>query len=275
MKIRCIALDLDQTTLDGEGRLSPANRAALERAISQGVHIVIASGRPYAALPEDVLSVPGIEYAITSNGAAVYYLPDGTCLHRCTLTPDSVEEVLSRTAELPLAYEVFVDGRGYAQADYVRAPERYGACGRAADYVRRTRQPVEDITAFIRANRDKLDSLDLVTDDQSLRQHLREEILCDVDDLYITTSMRYLLELSNRQCGKHAGVRFVADRLGLSPEQMAAFGDGDNDADMLSYVGQGIAMANASPLCLAAARHVTLDHRHDGVAHGIRTILDI
>ena len=125
------------------------------------------------------------------------------------------------------------------------------------------------------ANRDKLDSLDLVTDDQSLRQRLREEILCDVDGLYITTSMRYLLELSNRQCGKHAGVRFLADRLGLSPEQIAAFGDGDNDADMLSYVGQGIAIANASPLCLTAARHVTLDHRHDGVAHGIRTILDI
>ena len=87
--------------------------------------------------------------------------------------------------------------------------------------------------------------------------------------------MPYLLELSNRLCGKHAGVRFVADRLGLSPEQLAAFGDGDNDADMLSYVGQGIAMANASPLCLAAARHVTLDHRHDGVAHGIRVILNI
>ena len=275
MKIRCIALDLDQTTLDGDGMLSPANRAALEHAISQGVHIVIASGRPYAALPADVLSIPGIEYAITSNGAAVYHLPDGACLHRCTLTPHSVEEVLSRTAGLPLAYEVFVEGQAYAQADYVLTPEQYGACGRAADYVRRTRRPVEDITSFIRTNRDRLDSLDLVTDDQSLRQRLQEDILCEVDELYITTSMRYLLELSNRQCGKHAGVRFVADRLGLSPEQLAAFGDGDNDADMLAYVGQGIAMANASPLCLAAARHVTLDHRQDGVAHGIRTILGI
>ena len=275
MKIQCIALDLDQTTLDGEGRLSPANRAALEYAIARGVHVVIASGRPYAALPSDVVSVPGIEYAITSNGAAVYHLPDGACLHRCTLTPDSVEEVLSRTAGLPLAYEVFVDGRGYAQADYVRTPERYGACGHAADYVRRTRRAVEDITAFIRANRDKLDSLDLVTDDQGLRQRLREELSREVPDLYITTSMPYFLELSNRLCGKHSGVQFIADMLGLSPEQLAAFGDGDNDADMLAYVGQGIAMANASPLCLAAARHVTLDHRHDGVAHGIRVILDI
>ena len=67
----------------------------------------------------------------------------------------------------------------------------------------------------------------------------------------------------------------MAELLGLSSEEIAAFGDGDNDADMLSYVGCGIAMANASPACLAAADHVTLDHRDDGVAHGIYEILHI
>ena len=45
MQIQCIALDLDQTTLNGEGRLSPANRKAMEHAISKGIHVVIASGR--------------------------------------------------------------------------------------------------------------------------------------------------------------------------------------------------------------------------------------
>ena len=74
MAIRCIALDMDYTTLDRMGRLSPGNRAALERAIQKGIHIVIASGRSRISLPADVLAVPGIEYAVTSNGAAVYYL---------------------------------------------------------------------------------------------------------------------------------------------------------------------------------------------------------
>lgn len=275
MEIRCIALDLDRTTLDAQGRLSPGNRAALEHAIARGIHIVIASGRAFATLPADILAVPGIEYAITSNGAAVYHLPTGRCLHRCTLTPRSVEQVLSLTRDLPLAYEVFVDGQAYAQADFVRRPECYGTSDRGAVYVRQTRQPVEDFFAFVRAHLHELDSLDLVTGDRSLLAKLRQELACQVNDLYITSSAPQLLELSNRQCGKHAGVRFVARLLSLSPAQIAAFGDGDNDADMLSFVGQGIAMANATPACLAAARHVTLDHGRDGVAYGIRTILGI
>ena len=82
MDIKCIALDLDRTTLNEHARLSEGNRAALEYAISKGVHIVIASGRGFDSLPEDVLSVPGIEYAITSNGASVYHIPSGKRL--CT-----------------------------------------------------------------------------------------------------------------------------------------------------------------------------------------------
>ena len=70
MNIKCIALDLDRTTLNASGRLSDGNYNALCHAIENGVHIVIASGRSFDTLPKDVLAVPGIEYAITSNGAA-------------------------------------------------------------------------------------------------------------------------------------------------------------------------------------------------------------
>ena len=77
MDIKCIALDLDRTTLNEHARLSGNNREALEYAISKGIHIVIASGRGFDSLPEDVLSIPGIEYAITSNGASVYHIPSG------------------------------------------------------------------------------------------------------------------------------------------------------------------------------------------------------
>ena len=43
MDIKCIALDLDMTTLDRSGRLSEGNRQALEHAIARGVHIIIAT----------------------------------------------------------------------------------------------------------------------------------------------------------------------------------------------------------------------------------------
>ena len=107
MNIKCIALDLDRTTLNASGRLSDGNYNALCHAIENGVHIVIASGRSFDTLPKDVLAVPRIEYAITSNGAAIYHIPTSTCLHEYKMTPASVECIIQIAKQHETALEVF------------------------------------------------------------------------------------------------------------------------------------------------------------------------
>lgn len=275
MDIQCIALDLDRTTLNAGGRLSPGNRQALEYAISKGVHIVIASGRAFASLPWDVVSIPGIEYAITSNGAAVYHVPTGKRLHGYMLEPQAVRDILRLTAEEALVYEAFVDGEAYADAAYVRDPVAHGATPQAIPYIQRTRHSEPNIRAFIRAHIHELDSLDLVVADEAAKLRIWVDLEKAVPDVYITSSVQQLIEISHADAGKHSGVRYVTELLGLSPAQTAAFGDGDNDADMLRYVGCGIAVENATPACLAAADHVTARHDQDGVARGIYDILQI
>lgn len=275
MDIRCIALDLDRTTLDAQGRLSPGNRRALEYAIGRGVHIVIASGRAFGSLPRDVLAVPGIEYAITSNGAAVCHVPTGKRLHSYVLEPRSVLDILRLTEHEPVAYETFIDGEAYADAAYVRDPVAHGATPQAIPYIQGTRRPEPDIRAFIRAHIRQLDSLDLVVGDEADKARIWAELAQAVPGVYITSSVQQLIEISHADAGKHTGVRYVTELLGLSPTQAAAFGDADNDVDMLRYVGCGIAVANASPACLAAADFVTAAHDQDGVARGIYDILGI
>ena len=71
MAIKLIALDLDGTTLNDDRVISRANREALEAAIEKGVNVVIATGRAYSALPEDVFEIKGIQYVLTSNGAVI------------------------------------------------------------------------------------------------------------------------------------------------------------------------------------------------------------
>ena len=56
---------------------------------------------------------------------------------------------------------------------------------------------------------------------------------------------------------------------------MAAFGDGDNDKEMLAFAGTGIAMGNATPDCKAAADIVTKCNTEDGVAYGMEHFLHI
>lgn len=277
MKIKAIALDLDKTTLNVEGNLSNANREAIEYAVSKGVQVIVASGRSLYSLPDQVTGIGGVEYAVTSNGASVYRLSDGMCLRQYKMTKESVLKILQLTeAESQaqeVAYEVFVDGEAYAQAEYVADPVHFGASPRAVFYIQESRKPVENICEFILEHVEELDSMDVVRPEGSGKDFLWERLCAEVPDVYMTSSVRQLIEISYKDSGKHMGIKFLADHLGISLKELAAFGDGDNDAEMLKEAGIGIAVANATEKCRQAADYVVPGHDEDGVACGIYALL--
>lgn len=275
MNIKCIALDLDRTTLNAEGRLLSANKNAIESAIAAGIHVVIASGRAFDTLPKDVLAIPGIEYAITCNGAAMYHVPTGKCLKKYQLSKEAVETVMKVTAGEDITYEAFVDGIAYAGKEYVEDPVRFGATQDAVKYVQKTRRKQDDIVKFIHDRKEQLDSMDIVVKEESKKAELWEKIARSTDEVYITSSVTRLIEIANRNAGKKSGLAFLVDILGIKREETAAFGDADNDVDMLRFAGCGIAVENASDTCKEAADYITKRFDEDGVAYGIREILRI
>ena len=279
MKIRCIALDLDRTTLDSQGHLSEENRTAIEKAVADGVYVVVASGRSLDSLPAEITDITGIRYAITSNGAAVYDLRGRKCLRQFKMTPASVEDILRYTEpeqmETEISYEAFIDGRAFAERRYVADPVRFGAMPQAVPYIQSTRMPVEDMRTFIREHRSELDCIDLVVKSEDVRRRLWKNLRENVRNVYITSSVRQLLEISHRDAGKESGAKFLLEYLGLTREELAAFGDGDNDSGILKFAGIGFAVANASPECRDAADEIVASNDANGVAQGIRKILEM
>lgn len=275
MAIKCIALDLDRTTLHSDGHISEGNRMAIEDAIAKGIHVVIASGRAFDTLPEDILSITGIEYAITSNGAAMYHVPDGKCLYRSLLSSESVHQIFELTKEEPVTYEVFIEGKAYGAIEYIENPVKYGATAEAVAYVKRTRTPVQDIKSFAIEHIHELDCMDIIVGSETIKERLQATIRENIKDVYVTSSIKQLLEISNKEAGKHSGVRYFMNLLGIGAEEIAAFGDADNDVDMLSFVGHGVAVANATENCKKAARYITLDHNQDAIAYALKELLKI
>lgn len=80
-------------------------------------------------------------------------------------------------------------------------------------------------------------------------------------------------KFSRVEATKEHAVARLAEHLGLSVEEIIAFGDDYGDRNMLQFCGTGVAMANAMDSVKAAADAVTLDNDHDGVAHYLERCL--
>lgn len=199
----------------------------------------------------------------------------GGYLRKFSLTEESAEKILDLMSGRDVAFEAFIDGKPYAQKEYVEDPVRFGAMPAAIGYIQRTREPVEDMEAFIRAHgrAGKLDCLDVVVKGEEKKHSLWRLLERDVPDIYVTSSVPQLLEISYRDAGKESALRFLLQYLGLVQAESAAFGDGDNDRGMLAFAGIGIAVANGSQGCLQAADHIAGSNDEDGVAEGIEWLL--
>ena len=273
MSIRCIALDLDRTTLNSAGQLSERNRKAMEQAIENGIQIAVASGRSLDSLPAAVLEIPGIRYAITSNGAAVYDLEERTCLRQYKLTAEAVRDILRWTEEADVTFEAFIDGKPYAEKDYVEDPVRFGAMPQSIPYIQGTREPVENMRHFIQRHEGELDCIDVVVKSEEYKRQLWKIMEKQVRHVYITSSVKQLLEISDVNAGKDAAARFLIEYLGMTREELAGFGDGHNDSGLLEFAGIGFAVENAVEECRKAADRIVSSNDGDGVAEGIEYIL--
>ncbi len=72
---------------------------------------------------------------------------------------------------------------------------------------------------------------------------------------------------------KSKGIQRALDVVGINPDECIAIGDSINDLDMIRFVGTGIAMGNASDDLKAAAKYITDDVLHNGVAKALKTFL--
>lgn len=275
MNVTCVALDLDETTLDSHSCLTPANRDALHRLVDQGIEVILASGRALHTYPKELLNFPGIRYAITSNGTSIVDLTTHEYVYRQLLTGDAVDTIMAISSPFPVTHETFLDGHAYSDADYVANPESYGAGERAAAYVRATRNPIADIKGFIAEHSTELEAIDIIVADPAVKQQVWNALDASGAPIYITSSADRLIEISNVGGGKGSALKFLLNKLEIDPATAVAFGNGDNDADMLACCGLGIAVENASESCKAAAGFITRHHDDDGVAYALRKYLHL
>lgn len=270
--IRMIALDLDGTTLAPGGFLAARTKAALEAALREGVEVVVATGRCFMSVPQELFGIEGLRYVITSNGAKITDLEEKQFIYSDCMSEDSLHRVMDvlekHRDQYVYSTEVFVDGRAYLDRAVYEDVLTKNTLGRSVEYIRTTRNPVEDVIAFAREHAGNVENISVVFADESHRQAMREP-LANVPGTTFTNSFSYNWELEGENTDKGNALRWLMDRLGVTKDELMACGDSPNDLSMLHLSALPVAVGNAEPEVKAEAVFVAPPNAEDGVAKAI------
>ena len=261
--VRLIAMDMDGTLLDKQGKIPKANADALRAAKKAGVEFSLCTGR----FPENaslVLMECGLSCPIIGvNGAEITDAPMGALLSYHTLADRAAREVLKALRRLNAQFFTFshklittsevndvhhsevsegaiLDKVGVRFAHGAEAVERSLDAGLTKYYIKDTGNLAEIGSA------------------------LRE-----IEDIELTRSGMKNIEVIPKGVNKGSGLRTLAGHLGIPMESVMALGDQDNDLPMLTCAGYGVAMGNAPDDIKKRAKYETARYDEFGVARAI------
>ncbi len=270
MAIELIAIDIDGTLLDSHHQITPAVRAAVTAARDRGVHVVLATGRPFVGvrrfLDELGLRSHG-HYCITNNGALVQDALDGEPIAETVLSFDDYLYCERLSRELGVHFHALDYQCLYTANRDISAYTVYESNLSGIPLKFRRVDEMDPAMVFPKV---------MMIDEPELLDAAIARIPAEARERYtIMKSAPYFLEILDKRVDKGEGVRRLAEHLGLGAQQVMALGDQQNDLAMISYAGLGVAMGNALDEVKAAADHVTASNREDGVARAIeRFVLD-
>ncbi len=257
---------MDGTLLGGDHIVEEPTIRALERASRHGIEIVVATGRSHWSAIKLLEELPFIRWHLCSNGATLYDGHVGEIAQARPIAADVVAEIEALVAEAfptaAMAYET-PEGIHYTPA-FLR--NRVSA----------------NPTVIVKDNVPEPASIEgqpiikLMVMHPSLVQLEWLDVLAPVlpDGLQMSTSGSDFIEVSAPTADKGIALAELCASLGIDASDVAAFGDHSNDLGMLTWAGQGYAMANAVDRAKAVTDLRAPHHAEHGVAHVVTQFLD-
>ncbi|MBQ9828573.1 MAG: HAD family phosphatase, partial [Lachnospiraceae bacterium] len=272
--VKLIGIDLDGTLLNSSAQVSEGNRKAIKEAQENGITVVPVTGRAFSALPAGLTDIEGIEYIISGNGATVTRLSDMEVIRRYALTREQTVDIVGLLDRLDCETEIYFDGTVYAcLKDIWYYGKKFDYSPYTWKYLMTTRTMVDNMYGFTMGRSDGAELIAGLFGDLNERQRVID-YLKKYDDLSMTEGMRNNIEITHMKAQKGAAFSDLAEMLGIGENETAAFGDNYNDIDLLDRAAHSICMGNGKEEVKKRCDMVTLSNNEDGVAYGIKKLLE-
>ena len=259
--IQLIAVDLDGTLLHDDETLSPQGVSALKKAVAMGVHVVIATGRRLASARQYAQQIGLSDPLIVVDGAQIASTPQGM-LWMEQVIPLHIAKQITR----------YADSQGWELTTVIDSTicyrQRPGqSVGNLADDCVVYNSNVEAVTApplRILAHEPEaiagLEAYCQQLDHPDIRYQL----------FHHNNGMIRSICIFSGGADKGTALQFICHKLNISPSQVLAIGDYDNDLSMFSVAGWSVAMGNAQDHIKAQSDMIAPTNEDGGVAWAVQ-----
>lgn len=258
MSKKAVFFDIDGTLYDFRTGVIESTKKAIKKVRENGHLAIICTGRSKAILPEEEVISLGFDGVIAGCGTYIDY---------------NEKNLLNETIKLPLVLDTvkllkenhlipILEGPEYIYFD----KEGYeGKVREALDkfscFLGDRCKPIAGNEADISANKISVRLLE-----HSKLDTIQESLQINFNLIFHESSM---VELVPKNYSKAKGIKILIDKLGINWEDTYAFGDSNNDLEMIRYVAHGVAMGNSTKDLLKIADYVTDDIQKDGIFNGL------
>lgn len=252
MKHKILFFDVDGTiTSEIDGIIPESTKEAIKQLIQNGYHVVAATGRPLSMCGE--LAELGIETFITANGAYVKH--QNQCIHKIVLPEAIVQDIINFSSihQHPLAF--------YSESYKIGEVRHEQFLEVLYDLFKLEAFP----PTVDKSNLGETYLLCLFVDEDNLQPYLEQ-----FPHLEFQRWHPMVVNALNEKVSKSVAIEKVLTYFGYTKEQAVAFGDGENDIDMLELVDFSVVMGNAKNHIKQLADYVTDKSSEDGIAKALK-----
>lgn len=272
MNIKAVFFDLDGTLFTSTRTVAATTRRAIVELHKNKTLVGVATGRgPAFVLP--LMETLGLDFAVTYNGQYIF-TPDAI-LSTSPIDMKTLRDIIDFSRkhgrDVSLGMADGVHGSGLVKFGETRTaqviagllPQKMSGLTKNGfqNIVRKIKPQSKNLVDNIR--QPVYQVIMVATSDET------DEIMINFPELQATRSNAYSADLITKGNSKLKGIEKVGLKFGFDLSQVMAFGDSDNDLEMLSGVGLGVGMGNATPAVKKVASYITDNNNSDGIAKAL------
>ncbi|MBF7090041.1 HAD family phosphatase [Flavobacterium sp. ALJ2] len=262
MQYKMLVLDMDDTLLTDDHKISDINKEMLLNAQAMGVYVVLASGRPTSAMTSYAKELEldlNNSYMISFNGAVISSVKDDEILFEQTLSKEQIHELYDYSVEKKTHIITYLNNEIISETD-----SEFIEIEKTITGLKHTK--VASFKEAVTTNAVKC----ILLEEPNYLKGLEGDLKARMPYLSVAMSKPFFLEVAQNGIDKAASLRLLAEKLNIHQSEIIAVGNAGNDLTMIEYAGLGVWVDNVTPELRDRADVIVASNNDHGVAEVVQ-----